>query len=315
MMVSFYRPAGRRHRILIEEHAFPSDHYAVESQLRWHGRDPAESLLLLSPHEGEECVRLEDVAELIEREGESIALVLLPGVQYYTGQLFPIGEITRLASDAGAYVGWDLAHAAGNVPLCLHEWGVDFAVWCTYKYLNSGPGSVGGCFVHERHARDPHLPRLAGWWGHDKATRFEMGPEFRPIPGAEGWQLSNPPILSLAAIRAALEVFDEAGGMGPLREKSLLLTGFLEDRIRARLPGRVEILTPGEPERRGCQLSLAVRAEGVPGKAVHAALTAEGVSCDWREPDVIRVAPAPLYNSYDETNRFVEILEAATEAG
>jgi kynureninase len=305
MMVSFYRPTASRHKVLIERHAFPSDHYAVESQIRFHGHDPRESLVLAEPREGEECLRHEDLAECIEREGESLALVLLPGVQYYTGQLFPIGEITRLAAEKGAYVGWDLAHAAGNVPLALHDDDVDFAVWCTYKYLNSGPGSVGGCFVHERHARDATLPRFAGWWGHDKETRFRMGPDFVPIPGAEGWQLSNPPILSLAAIRASLDVFEEAGGVGALREKSVRLTAHLEAAIEAEAGEAVEIITPREPERRGCQLSLRVRGEG---RAVFERLGAAGVTCDWREPDVIRVAPVPLYNTFGEVERFARLL-------
>ena len=242
MMVSFYRPTPERHRILLEDHAFPSDDYALESQARLHGFDPAEALVRLRP-DGE------NVAEVLERDGDSIALVLLPGVQYYTGQAFDIEAITRLAHAKGCVVGFDLAHAAGNLVLRLHDWNVDFAVWCTYKYLNSGPGSVGGCFVHERHgygtSRD--LPRLAGWWGHDKESRFRMEPGFRPIPGAEGWQLSNPPILSLAAIRASLDVFMEAGGMEPLREKSLRLTGYLEWLLQREVGDSVEILTPADP--------------------------------------------------------------------
>ncbi len=308
MMTSFYRPTRERHRILLEDRAFPSDDYAVESQTVVHGFDPAEALVRLRPdgHKGP-TIDTAEIARILESEGESIALVLLPGVQYYTGQAFEIGEITRLAHAKGCVVGFDLAHAAGNLVLRLHDWNVDFAVWCTYKYLNSGPGSVGGCFVHERHGLRQDLPRLAGWWGHDKKSRFRMEPGFRPIPGAEGWQLSNPPILSLAAIRASLAVFMEAGEMEPLREKSVRLTGYLEWRLRRDLGDSVEILTPADPGRRGCQLSLRVKSSGS-GRAVFDKLEASGVTCDWREPDVIRVAPVPLYNRYEEVHRFVEIL-------
>ncbi len=314
MMASFYRPTPERHRILLEEHAFPSDDYAVESQARFHGFDPAEALVRLRPREGELTLDAARVAEVLDCDGDSIALVLLPGVQYYTGQAFDIATITRLAHAKGCVVGFDLAHAAGNLVLSLHDWDVDFAVWCTYKYLNSGPGSVGGCFVHERHgygaSRD--LPRLAGWWGHDKASRFRMEPGFRPIPGAEGWQLSNPPILSLAAIRASLDVFTEAGGMEPLRKKSLRLTGYLEWLLAREIGDSVEILTPQDPRRRGCQLSLRVKAHSNgSGRAVLEKLEASGVTCDWREPDVIRVAPVPLYNRYEEVHRFVTTLRSA----
>jgi kynureninase len=310
MMASFYRPTRERHRILLEEHAFPSDDYALESQARLHGFEPAEALVRLTPRKGEHTIDIADVEEVLERDGESIALVLLPGVQYYTGQAFEIEAITRLAHAKGCVAGWDLAHAAGNLVLSMHEWNVDFAVWCTYKYLNSGPGSVGGCFVHERHARQRDLQRLAGWWGHDMASRFRMEPGFRPIPGAEGWQLSNPPILSLAAIRASLGVFLEAGGMEPLREKSLRLTGYLEWLLLREIGDSVEILTPKDPRRRGCQLSLRVKSHRS-GKNVLETLEASGVTCDWREPDVIRVAPVPLYNRYEEAYRFVEILRGA----
>jgi kynureninase len=310
MMASFYRPVRERNRILLEVHAFPSDDYALESQANVHGFDPAEALVRLRPSEGKDTITTEDVAEVLEREGQSIALVLLPGVQYYTGQLFDIETITRLAQAKGCVVGWDLAHAAGNVVLHMHDWNVDFAVWCTYKYLNSGPGSVGGCFVHERHGMQQDLPRLAGWWGHDKKSRFRMEPGFRPIPGAEGWQLSNPPILSLAAIRASLDVFMEAGGMQPLREKSLRLTGYLEWLLGSEVGDSVEILTPKDPNQRGCQLSLRVKSS-VPGRTVLERLEVSGVTCDWREPDVIRVAPVPLYNRYEEVHRFVEILRKA----
>jgi kynureninase len=310
MMTSFYRPSRGRHRILLEEQAFPSDDYAVESQAIVHGFDPAEALVRLRPGPGQHTIDIADVAQVLERDGESIALVLLPGVQYYTGQAFEIEAITRLAHGKGCVVGFDLAHAAGNLVLSLHEWNVDFAVWCTYKYLNSGPGSVGGCFVHERHGRQQDLPRLAGWWGHDKKSRFRMEPGFRPIPGAEGWQLSNPPILSLAAIRASLDVFMEAGGMEPLREKSLRLTGYFEWLLQREIGDAVEILTPRDPRRRGCQLSLQVKSNAS-GRTVFERLEASGVTCDWRSPDVIRVAPVPLYNRYEEVHRFVEILRNA----
>jgi kynureninase len=310
MMTSFYRPTRERHRILLEDHAFPSDDYAVESQATLHGFDPAEALVRLSPGPGQNTIDTAKVAEVLERDGESIAVVLLPGVQYYTGEAFDVEAVARLAHAKGCVVGFDLAHAAGNLVLSLHDWGVDFAVWCTYKYLNSGPGSVGACFVHERHGRRPDLPRLAGWWGHDKESRFRMEPGFRAIPGAEGWQLSNPPILSLAAIRASLDVFREAGGMEPLREKSLRLTGYLEWLLARETGNAVEILTPSDPRRRGCQLSLKVKSN-TSGRKVFERLEASGVTCDWREPDVIRVAPVPLYNRYEEVHRFVEILRNA----
>ncbi len=310
MMVSFYRPTAERHRILIEAHAFPSDHYAVESQIRYHGRDPAQSLLVLNPRDGEALVRDEDFCDLIERDGGSIALILLPGVQYYTGQVFDIAEIARLGHEKGCVVGFDLAHAAGNIPLELHDWNADFAVWCTYKYLNAGPGAVGACFVHARHGAGADVPRFAGWWGHDKASRFDMAPGFEPIPGAEGWQLSNPPILSLAAIRASLELFGEVGYMAPLREKSLRLTGYLEWLLAEELGNAIALITPPEADRRGCQLSLRVKRGSPSGREMFTRLEAAGVTGDWRAPDVIRVAPAPLYNRFEDCYRFVEILKA-----
>jgi kynureninase len=312
MMASFYRPTRERHRILLEERAFPSDDYALESQASFHGFDPAEALMRLRPGKGKHFIETADVADILERDGAAIALVLLPGVQYYTGQAFDVEAITRLAHAKGCVVGFDLAHAAGNLVLRLHDWNIDFAVWCTYKYLNSGPGSVGAAFVHSRHGfgASQDLPRFAGWWGHDKVSRFRMEAGFRPITGAEGWQLSNPPILSLAAIRASLDVFLEAGGMKPLREKSLRLTGYLEWLLQRDLGDAVEILTPADPSRRGCQLSMRVKSK-VPGKTVLEKLEASGVTCDWREPDVIRVAPVPLYNRYEDVYRFVEILRKA----
>lgn len=309
MMVSFYRPTALRYKILIEDHAFPSDHYAVESQIRYHGADPANALIKIGPRPGEELIQDEDLFALIEREGSALALVLLPGVQYYTGQVLPMAEIAKRGHAVGAMVGFDLAHAIGNIVLDLHAWNADFACWCSYKYLNSGAGAVGGCFVHERHLCDASLPRFAGWWGHDKATRFRMGPDFRPIPTVEAWQLSNPPILSLAAIRASLDVFLEAGGMQPLRAKSEKLTGYLEYLLKVECADHIAIITPGEPAHRGAQLSLSIRSDKFSGREVFKRLAESGVACDWREPNVIRIAPTPLYNTFEEVYRFVHLLK------
>jgi kynureninase len=311
MMVSFYRPAPGRRKLLIEKPAFPSDRYAAVSQIRFRGLDPADALIEIGPRDGEETIRDEDLYELIEREGDSIALVMLPGVQYYSGQLFDISAVTAVARHKGCAVGWDLAHAVGNVPLNLHDAGADFAVWCNYKYMNGGPGAIGGCFVHSRHADDGNLPRFSGWWGHDKSSRFRMGPDFHPMHGAEGWQLSNPPILSMTPLIASLQLFHEAG-IAELREKSIALTGFLELGIRQRLGDAIECITPSQPARRGCQLSL--RLAVADGRDVFARLESAGVVCDWREPDVIRVAPVPLYNTFADVHRFVEILRHAVEA-
>lgn len=305
MLVSFYRPTPDRHKILIEKGAFPSDRYAVASQLRYHGYDPATALIELAPRNGETVLRMEDIAATLMQHGKEIAVALLPGVQYYTGQVLDMAEITRLVQTQGCIAGFDLAHAAGNIPLALHDWNVDFAVWCNYKYMNAGPGAVAGCFIHERHAKNPAIPRFSGWWGHDKTTRFKMGPEFKAIPSAEGWQLSNPPILALAPLLASLEIFDSAG-MPTLREKSLQLTGYLAFLLQQRLPEQIRIVTPLEPAQRGCQLSL--RVSSGDGRAVFQALEDNGVTCDWREPDAIRVAPVPLYNSYMDVYRFVDIL-------
>ncbi|MEZ5307708.1 MAG: kynureninase [Pyrinomonadaceae bacterium] len=304
LFVSFYRPSKERFKILIEADAFPSDRYAVESQIKFHGFDPSEALVLVGAREGEDTVRGEDVLEAIETHGESLALVFLGGVNYLTGQFFPVGEITAAAHQTGALAGFDLAHAAGNVPLELHDWNVDFAAWCSYKYLNSGPGGVAGAFVHERHKEDFSLPRFAGWWGHEKTTRFLMGPEYVPIPGAEGWQLSNPPILQMAALMASLDVFDEAG-MLRLREKSEKLTGYLEWLVGNVGSERISIVTPKEPERRGCQLSI--RVSGADKNLFHA-LRKRNIIADWRQPDIIRVAPVPLYNSFSDCHRFYEAL-------
>jgi kynureninase len=304
LMVSFYRPQGERRKIVIEKGAFPSDQYAVESQIRCHGLNPRDCLIELTPRAGESTLRTEEIVATIEREGRSIALVMLGGVNYYTGQACDMKAITAASHNAGAIVGFDLAHAAGNIELKMHDWDVDFAVWCSYKYLNGGPGAVGGAFVHERHARSFDLCRLAGWWGHDKETRFLMGPEFRPLEGAEGWQISNPPILQMAALRASLEIFDEAG-MPTLAEKSHKLTGYLESLIDAIGDERIEIITPRDPAQRGCQLSIRVKNAD---RSLHERLVARGVYADWREPDVIRVAPVPLYNSFSDAQRFAEIL-------
>jgi|CXWL01.1.fsa_nt_gi kynureninase len=298
MMVSFYRPTPGRYKILIEDPSFPSDLYAVKSQLRTHGYNPDAALLVARPRPGEHVISMEDVEELIAREGKQIALVLFSGVNFVTGQAFDIPRITRAAHAQGCMAGFDLAHAAGNVPLRLHDWNVDFGVWCNYKYLNSGPGAVAGCFVHERHGQNRDLPRFAGWWGNDPATRFRMqfNEDFVPREGADGWQISNPPIFSLAPIRASYDIFDEVG-MDSLREKSLQLTGFLEfllDQIRS---PRFEIITPRDSAQRGCQLSLLVR-EGA--RELLKSLHASGVMCDFREPNIIRVAPVPLYNSFHE---------------
>lgn len=309
MMVSFYRPTAKKHKILIEDHAFPSDHYAVESQIKFHGFDPDESMVLLKPKDGTKCLQLEDILSVIDEHADELALIMLPGVQYYTGQVFDMQAISDAAQHHDIVVGFDLAHATGNVEMALHDWGVDFAAWCTYKYMNSGPGSVAGCFVHEKHHDNTDLPRLAGWWGHDKDTRFKMENNFIPIQSAEGWQLSNPPILSLAAIRASLDTFKKAGGIGELRSKSKHLTAYLRFLLNSRLDGRIDIITPND-ELSGCQLSICINSDKA-GKEVFNAIEAAGVTCDWREPNVIRVAPVPLYNSFEDCVRFVDILEAS----
>jgi kynureninase len=307
MMASFYRPTRQRHKILIEGGAFPSDQYAVKSQIRFHGFDPASSLVELAPRDGESCIRDGDIESLIECEGESIALILLGGVNYVTGQVFDMPGIAKAGRRQGCVVGFDLAHAAGNIPLQLHDWGPDFAVWCSYKYLNGGPGCVAGCFVHGRHARSWELPRFAGWWGHDERTRFQMGPEFRPMAGAEGWQLSNPPILALAPLRASMAIFAEAS-MDRLRAKSAALTGYLEFLLSQPESPTFSLITPREINRRGAQLSIRLPSNG---RQLCERLATEGVIGDWREPDTFRVAPAPLYNSYQDVYRFVQRFAAA----
>lgn len=305
LMVSFYRPTAARHKIVIEAGAFPSDQYAVQSQIKFHGFDAEDSLIELSPREGETVLRTEDIERTIAENADSIALILLGGVNYYTGQKFDFQKITAAGQKAGAIVGFDLAHAAGNVELKLHEWNADFAAWCSYKYLNSGPGAIAGAFVHERHAESFDLPRFAGWWGHEKETRFLMGSEFVPIRGAEGWQLSNPPIFQLAALKASLDIFEEAG-MNNLFEKSSELTGYLEFLLADIKDERVSVITPANPQERGCQLSIRVKNSD---KTLFKAVSDKGVIADWREPDVIRVAPVPLYNSFTDVFRFAEILK------
>lgn len=318
MLVSFYRPTKERYKIIVESGAFPSDQYAVASQVEFHGFCPDTSVVELKPRPGEETLRTQDIVATIEKEGDTVALVLLGNVNYLTGQAFDVAALCQASQKVGAKFGLNLAHGAGNLLLKLHEWNVDFAVWCSYKYLNAGPGGIAGCFVHERHADAYDLPRFAGWWGHNKKERFKMGPQFDPIYGAEGWQLSNPPIFQLASLRASLEIFDKVG-MEALRAKSLLLTGYLEylieqlacstsqsvtlnDQYRAT---KVKIVTPKNPEERGCQLSLRISGQG---KSFLKDLEASGVVCDFREPDIIRVAPVPLYNKFSDVFYFVETL-------
>ena len=307
LMATFYRPTKARHKILMEDPAFPSDTYAIKSQIAQHGFEPNESLLLAKAREGEHALRQEDIEALIEKQGDEIALVLFAGVNFFTGQLFEIGKITAAAQARGCIVGIDLAHAAGNVPLALHDWQVDFAVWCSYKYLNSGPGAVAGAFVHERHARNRELPRLAGWWGNDPATRFRMQlePEFIPLPSADSWQLSNPPILAMAPLRTSFAIFDEAGGMTALRVKSLRLTGYLQFLLGTIGSERCSVITPPAPDDHGAQLSILVHEHP---RELFQKLEAAGVKTDFREPNVIRVAPAPLYNTFHEVWRFAQIL-------
>ena len=310
LMASFYRPTRDRHKILIETNAFPSDRYAVASQIQFHGYVPSDSLIEISPRPGETAIRTEDIEARIASEGSHIALILFSGVNYYNGQAFDLPAITKAGHAKGCVVGFDLAHAAGNLRLNLHDWDVDFAAWCTYKYLNSGPGGIAGCFVHQRFARDPRLPRLAGWWGHDKQSRFRVSPDFLPISGAEGWQLSNPSILSLAVLRASMDIFDEAG-MERLRAKSERLTGYLQFLLNQKPSDKFQVITPGDPAQRGAQLSLRVSKNGL---ALCDRLAQSGIICDWREPDILRVAPVPLYNSFLDAYLFAEEFFTAVQA-
>ncbi len=305
MMVSFYRPTAKRFKIVIEGGAFPSDKYAVDSQLRYHGFDPAKGLIQLRPRMGEETLRTEDIEAVLRKHSDSVALVMLGGVNYYTGQLFDMKKITQLGHEIGAIVGFDLAHAAGNYPVKLHDWNVDFAVWCHYKYLNGGPGCIAGAFVNQKHLNKKDIPRFEGWWGHDKSTRFKMQGQFIPSPTAEAWQLSNAPVFSMAPLLASLELFDTAG-MDNLRSKSIKMTAYLEFLLSDVKSDRIRVITPKDPEQRGCQLSIQVRNAD---KSLFNTITEKGVISDWREPDVIRVAPVPLYNSYYDCWKFVEILK------
>lgn len=314
LMVSFYRPEGKRTKILCEAKAFPSDQYALESQVKFHGLDINEHLVEVAPREGEQLIREQDILAKIEELGDELALVMIGGVNYYTGQLFDMETITKAGHKVGAIVGFDLAHAAGNINLKLHDWGVDFAAWCGYKYLNSSPGGVSGMFVHERHSYNPELPRFAGWWGYDKETRFLMQPGFNPMKGAEGWQLSNAPILGMAAHLASLDIFEEAG-MERIGAKRDLMTAYLEyviDTISEKNKERVtfELITPRDKTKRGAQLSIMAKGQG---KALFDALSDLGVVADWREPNVIRVAPAPLYNSFEDCYWFGQLLEKAIQ--
>jgi len=313
LMVSFYRPEEKRYKILCEGKAFPSDQYALESQVKFHGYDPKDAIVEVFPREGEHTLREEDIIAKINEVGEELALVMIGGVNYYTGQRLDMERITKVGHEVGAIVGWDLAHAAGNVELALHDWGVDFAAWCSYKYLNSSPGGVSGMFVHERHAKNDQLPRFAGWWGHNKEERFQMKPGFIPVEGAEGWQLSNAPVLGMAAHNASLDIFEEVG-MEAVFVKRDDLTAYLEFVIQAVSASSekadFEIITPKDPKRRGAQLSILAHGQG---KALFDAMAEAGVVADWREPNVIRIAPAPLYNSYEDVFRFGEILKAAIQ--
>jgi kynureninase len=309
LMVSFYRPTGKRYKIICEAKAFPSDQYALESQVRFHGFDPMTAIVEVRPREGEHALRTDDILSAIEEHGNQVALVMFGGVNYYSGQYFDIPAITAAAHKAGAYAGFDLAHAAGNVQLHLHDWEVDFGCWCSYKYLNSGPGGVAGLYIHQKHLTNKELPRFAGWWGYTKQTRFQMEKGFEAIPTAEGWQLSNAPVLSMAAHKASLDIFSEAG-MARLCSKAILLTGYLlfitEEINKINGDRFIEVITPGDEKERGCQLSMLVKQKG---KEIFNELSRQGVITDWREPDVIRVAPVPLYNSFEDVWKFGEIVK------
>lgn len=305
LMVSFYQPTKTKYKIVIESDAFPSDRYAVQSQLKFHGFDADEGLIEWKPRKGEELLRIEDLEQIVDEQGDEIALLLIGGVNYYTGQYLDIKRIAEIGHAKNCIVGIDLAHGAGNISPELHDSGVDFAAWCTYKYLNSGPGSLGGLFVHEKHAHKKDVPRFAGWWNHNKETRFNMRQPFDVMPGAEGWQLSNPPILSMAAIRASLDMFEEVG-MEALRAKSENLTGYFEYLINQIDTDRIKIITPTNPKERGCQLSIQVKNAD---KSLHKKLTENNIITDWREPDVIRCAPVPMYNSFEDVYRMVETLK------
>lgn len=304
LLISFYQPKGKRTKILIQANEFPSDYYAMEQQIKLHGLKPKDCLLEVTPRKGEATLRTEDILQTIEKYKNELALVMFSGVNYYTGQFFDLQKIAAAAQKHHITVGLDLAHAIGNVPLKLHDWGVDFATWCSYKYLNSGPGGVSGIYVHRKHGRNPKLPRLAGWWGIEEQTRFEMPKNFVPQSGAAGWQLSNAPILSMAAHKASLDIFDKVG-MKALRKKSEHLTAYLEFLLKQHPQKDFRIITPARKEERGCQLSIQTLRNG---RSLFERLTKAGVIADWRKPDVIRVAPVPLYNTFEEVFRFAELL-------
>ncbi|WP_422092076.1 kynureninase [Tenacibaculum ovolyticum] len=305
LMVSFYQPTKKKYKIVIESDAFPSDRYAVQSQLKFHGFDVADGLIEWKPRAGEELLNIEDLETIVAEQGDEIALLLIGGVNYYTGQYLDLKRIAEIGHSKECFVGIDLAHGAGNISLELHDSGVDFAAWCTYKYLNSGPGSLGGLFVHEKHAHNKELPRFSGWWNHNKETRFNMRQPFDVMEGAEGWQLSNPPILSMAAIKASLDMFAEVG-MEALREKSEKLTGYFEFLINQIGSDSIKIITPSNPKERGCQLSIQVKNAD---KSLHKKLTENNIITDWREPDVIRCAPVPMYTSFEDVYKMVSVLK------
>ena len=313
LMVSFYRPTATRYKIICEEKAFPSDQYLFQSQVNFHGYATEDAIVEVKRREGEHNIRLEDVLAKINEVGDELALVLIGGVNYYTGQVFDMKTITKAGHQVGAYVGWDLAHAAGNIELQLHDWQVDFAAWCSYKYMNSGPGNASGCFIHEKHHTNSELPRFAGWWGHNKERRFKMEPQFDPIQGADGWQISNLPILSLAPYLASVELFAEIG-METLIAKRNTITAYLEFILREidrEVKGNFEIITPSNPSERGCQLSVFLHGEG---RSLFDYLMKNGVIIDWREPNVIRLAPVPMYTSFEDIYRFGQILKNGIEA-
>ena len=307
MMATFYRPTKSRFKVLMEEPAFPSDTYAIKTQLIHHGLDPKDALVLARPRKDEFMIRTEDILDILEEHADQLAVVMIGAVNFFTGQLTDIETVTAAAQKHGIVVGFDLAHAAGNVPLSLHAWNVDFAVWCSYKYLNAGPGAVAGAFVHEQHATNTKLPRFAGWFGNDPNTRFRLHlePEFTPVPSADGWQISNPPIFAMAPLRASLAIFDQAGGMEPLRAKSIKLTGYLQFLLESAGHSALTIITPREIDARGCQLSILARQHP---KELFGKLQTAGVKCDYREPNVIRAAPTPLYNTFHEVWQFAHIL-------
>jgi kynureninase len=313
LMVSFYQPTATRYKIICEEKAFPSDQYMIQSQIQFHGYDPKTALVEIKRREGEHNIRLEDVLEVIRQEGDAVALVLIGGVNYYTGQVFDMKTITQVGHEVGAKVGWDLAHAAGNIEMNLHDWQVDFAAWCSYKYMNSGPGNASGCFIHEMHHTNSQLPRFAGWWGHNKERRFKMEPQFDPVQGADGWQISNLPILSLAPYLASVHLFDEVG-MPALVAKRDQITSYLEfilQEISREVSGAFEVITPSNPKERACQLSVFLHGEG---RRLFEYLMQNGVITDWREPNVIRLAPVPLYTSYEDMYQFGQVLKAGIAA-